>query len=114
MPVDAQQAAPATSGSDIDVSKLPLNLTRLQTKLQATVQREEAGGPRIRYSIDVFGTAPRFKLLTREDNLRDGPVPYGAPTHQDMMNYATPMEFRAPVMDFNNLMRWIQSKVNKN
>jgi hypothetical protein len=114
MPLGAQQpAAPAASSEDIDVSKLPLNLNRLQSKLQASVQREEQSGPHIRFNIDVLGTAPRLKLLSPEDNLRDGPVPYGAPTHRDMMNYATPMEFRAPVMDFNSLMRWIQSKVGK-
>jgi len=116
MPLSAQQAAaPTPSGNDIDVSKLPLNLTRLQTKLQANIQREqESGGPRIRYNIDVLGTAPRIKLLSPEDNLRDGPVQYGAPTHREMMNYATPKEFSAPVMDFGSLMKWIQSRVGKN
>jgi hypothetical protein len=111
IPLAAQQTT-ASAPDDIDVSKLPLNMARLQTKLQASVQREEqSGGTHIRYNIDVFGTAPRLKLLGPEDNLRDGPVPYGAPTHRDMMNYATPKEFSAPVMDFGNLMKWIQSKV---
>jgi hypothetical protein len=112
MPLGAQQSAAPDSSSEIDVSKLPLNLTRLQAKLQANVQREEQHvGPRLRFTVDVFGTAPRLKLLSPEDNLRDGPVPYGAPTHRDMMNYATPKEFSSPVMDFGNLMKWIQSKV---
>ena len=89
--------------------------TRLQLQLQAAVEREQrdqsAGVPRLRFNIDVLGTAPRIRLFTQEDNLLHGPVPYGAPTHADMIYLATPQEFRAPVMDFNNLMRWIQSKV---
>ena len=118
-PLHAQQAAaPSSASQEIDVSKLPLNIPQLQMKLKAAVAREEQqqreGGPRIRFNIDVLGTAPRWTLLTPADNLRDGPVPYGAPTHRDMMNYATPKEFSAPVMDFTNLMRWIDSKVGKN
>ena len=118
-PLDAQQAvAPSSANEEIDVSKLPLNIPKLQVKLKAAVAREEQqehnGAPRIRFNIDVLGTAPRWTLLTPADNLRDGPVPYGAPTHRDMMNYATPKEFSAPVMDFGSLMRWIDSKVGKN
>jgi hypothetical protein len=114
-PLQAQQAAtppPQAAQSEIDVNKLPLDLNKLQKKLQAAVRREEQLGPsRIRYSIDVLGTAPRLRLIVPGDDLRDAPTPYGAPTHREMMNYATPQEFRAPTMDFNSLMRWIQSKV---
>ena len=110
-PVDAQQTARPVENA-IDVSKLPLNMARLQVKLQAAVAREQAGtnGPRIRYNIDVLGTAPRLKLFSPEDNLRDGPVPYGAPTHRDMMNYATPKEFSAPAIGFGNLLDWFSKK----
>jgi hypothetical protein len=115
MPLGAQQAAAPTTSGDIDVSKLPLNLARLQTKLRANIQREEqTGGPRIHYNIDVLGTAPRFKLISPEDNLRDSPIRNGVPNHQDMMNYATPKEFSSPAMDFNSLMKWIQKVTAKN
>jgi len=116
-PLEAQQPSttPQPVPSAIDASKLPLNLTRLQLRLQAAIEREQrdeiAGVPRLRFNIDVLGTAPRIRLFTPEDNLLHGPVPYGAPTHADMIYLATPQEFRAPAMDFNNLMRWIQSKV---
>jgi len=116
-PLEAQQPPPTPPPvpSAIDASKLPLNLTRLQIQLQAAIERERrdeiAGVPRLRFNIDVLGTAPRIRLFTVEDNLLHGPVPYGAPTHADMINLATPQEFRAPAMDFSNLMRWIQSKV---
>jgi hypothetical protein len=114
-PLQAQQPPPPPPASTIDASKLPVNLTRLQTQLRAAVERERRdqidGVPHLRFNIDVLGTAPQIRLFTEDDNLLHGPVPYGAPTHADMINLATPQEFRAPAMDFSNLMRWIQSKV---
>ena len=58
-------------------------------------------------------TIPQIQLFTAEDNLRYGPVPYGAPTHQEMINQITPKEFSSPVMDFNALMRWLADKSKK-
>ena len=99
--------------SDVDVSKLPLNLTRLQKQLQAAVARDQQMGPsRIQYNIDVLGTAPRIRLIAPGENLRDAPAPRDS-SHREMMNWATPQEFRAPVMDFNSLARWIQSRSGK-
>ena len=51
-----------------------------------------------------------IQLFTREDNLTTGPVPYGAPTHQQMLQMMTPKEFSAPVADFSALFRWLTDK----
>jgi hypothetical protein len=114
-PLEAQQnAAPvarpptAAPPGEIDASKLPLNLARVQQKLRESVTQGDAS--RLRFSIDVVGRAPRIELFGPNANLLFGPVPYGAPTHSEMMNITTPQEFRSPVMDFSNLMRWLQSK----
>jgi hypothetical protein len=119
-PLAAQQpaattAAPApASAVAIDATKLPINLVKLQQKLQMAAERESSGtGPRIRYAIDVIGTAPRNPVFPPGTDLRYGPVPWSAPTHQDMLDFVTPKEFRSPVMDFGNLMRWIQSKTKR-
>jgi hypothetical protein len=96
----------ASEATPVDVSKLPLNLVRLQRQLQLTVDRELQYGPAIRYTVDVFAQAPRIQLFNPEYDLRFGPVPFSAPTHQDMMNVATPQEFRSPAMNFSNLFRW--------
>jgi hypothetical protein len=108
-PLQAQQASTPQPKSTVDVSKLPLNITRLQKQLKAAVAHDERLGPsRIHYNVDVFGTAPRIRLIAPGEDLRNAPAPYGPVTHREMMNYATPQEFRAPALDFNNLIRWIQ------
>jgi len=94
----------------VDVSRLPINIQRIERKLRQTSVREERDGLNLRYIIDVYGQAPRIELLTKQDNLRNGPVPYGAPTHQDMLQIMTPQEFRAPVADFGGLFRWLADK----
>ena len=102
---------PRAAAAPVDVSKLPVNLTREKRQLRARAERGDQGdASRLRFTIDVFGRAPRIQLITPEDNVRWGQAPYGAPTHQEMMDVVTPREFRSPVMDFTSLMRWIQSR----
>jgi len=111
----AQGAASAADGSgegqssapsQIDVSRLPINVERIHRQLRQTTVREERDGLNLRYIVDVYGQAPRLELFTKKDNLREGAVPYGAPTHQDMLNVMTPQEYRAPAADFTSLLRW--------
>ncbi len=80
---------------------------------------EDSASPRLarketvcasRYFVDVYGQAPRIELFTRQDNLQKGPVPYGAPTHSQILEVITPQEFRSPVMDFSAIMRWLGDK----
>ena len=110
--IGAAQAA-AAQQTPVDVSRLPLDLSKITRALRQTPGTESHNGLHIRYTIDVYGTAPRIELFTKEDNLVTGPVPYGAPTHRDMINQVTPIEFRAPIMDFSALLRWLTDKANK-
>ena len=112
----AQQAAgngqPSASAAtpqapQVDVSRLPISLDRIQRQLRQTTVREERDGLNLRYIVDVYGRAPRVELFTKEDNLRFGPAPFGAPTHQDMINITTPQEYRAPAANFGNLFKWL-------
>lgn len=107
--VFAQSAAPAaaqptgTSGisaetpvpvSGIDVTRLPIDLQRIERRFRQGQIREERDGLNLRYYIDVFAVAPRITLFTEQDNLRYGPVPYGGPTHNEMLEMMTPRPFR--------------------
>jgi hypothetical protein len=117
-PLEAQQAArapapapaPETSPA-IDVSKLPINLSRLHQKLKESTDTTDAS--KLRFKIDVIGQAPAIQIFRPGENLRFGPTPNSIPTHQEMIEMATPREFRSPVMDFSNLMRWIQSTLKR-
>src|SRR5262245_27652976 len=91
---------PAAASAQVDVSRLPIDVNRIQRQLRQTTVREERDGLNLRYIVDVYGRAPQLELFTKQDNLKEGAVPYGAPTHQDMLNQMTPQEYRAPAADF--------------
>jgi hypothetical protein len=105
-----EQPAPSAK---VDVNKLPIDVNRIHRQLRQTTVREERDGLNLRYIVDVYGRAPQLELFTKQDNLKEGAVPYGAPTHQDMLNQMTPQEYRAPAADFSNLLRWFQGKSKK-
>ncbi len=106
-------ATAAQAQEAIDVSRLPLDLQRIHRGLQQARIREERQGLNLRYFVDVYGQAPPIVIFGPEDNLVHGPVPYGAPTHRDMIEHVTPKEFRAPVADFGALARWLAQRARK-
>jgi hypothetical protein len=91
----------------VDVSRLPINLEKIQRELRQSSDRQEHQGLNIRYIVDVYGQAPPIVIFGPEDNLVNGPVPYGAPTHREMIERVTPQEYRAPPADLNALFRWL-------
>ena len=97
----------------IDVGRLPLDLQRIHRGLQQSRIREERQGLNLRYFVDVYGQAPPIVIFGPEDNLVHGPVPYGAPTHRDMIEHVTPKEFRAPVADLGAIARWLAQRAKK-
>ena len=108
----AAQAASAQQTS-VDVKRLPLDLTKVTRELRQSSATESRSGLNIRYRIDVYGQAPRIEIFNREDNLAHGPVPYGAPSHREMIEHVTPKEYRAPFADIGNLIRWLSDKGKK-
>ena len=106
------QAHPAAQ-APVDVSRLPLNLDRIQRGLRQSAIREEHEGLNLRYIVDVYGKAPPIAIFGPDDNLVYGPVPYGAPTHKEMIEHVTPREYRAPVADFSALLRWLAERAKK-
>jgi hypothetical protein len=105
-----QQATPADQAPTVDVDRLPLNLNRIQRQLRHAADLEQRDGLNLRYVIQIYGTAPPLQLFTDESNLVNGPVPYGAPTHRELIDHVTPQQFRAPVADFSALMRWLADR----
>ena len=101
----AEEAKPS-----VDVSRLPINLARIQRQLRQSSTRDESEGLRLRYVVDVYGQAPRIELFARDENLRTGPVPYGGPTHNALRRVITPQEHSAPAADFGSLFRWLSGK----
>jgi hypothetical protein len=105
-----QQATPPDQARTVDVDRLPLNLNRIQRQLRHAADLEQRDGLNLRYVIQIYGTAPPLQFFTEESNLVNGPVPYGAPTHRELIDHVTPQQFRAPVADFSALIRWLADR----
>jgi hypothetical protein len=106
-------AASARAQEALDVSRLPIDVAKIHRELQQASAREEHHGLNLRYVIEVYGQAPPLVLFGPQDNLVRGPVPYGAPTHREMIEQVTPKEYRAPVADFAALARWLADRAKK-
>ena len=103
-------ASPGVVATAVDVSRLPIDIRRIERSFRQTIIREERDGLNLRYFVDVYAKAPEIVLLTPEDNLRYGPVPYGGPTHREMLDMITPQEHRAPAANLGNLFRLLSGK----
>jgi hypothetical protein len=106
-PVLAQESSPASASTSVDVSRLGIDVSRIHRQLKQAEAHPVAQGLNLKYYIDVYGTSPRLQLFTSRKEAMEGPVPFGEPTHEEMRNIMTPREYRAPVMDFSALMRWL-------
>lgn len=105
------QQLPDAANRTVDVERLRVDLERIHRGLRQSATREERDGLlHLKYFVDVYGEAPRIELFTRQDNLLNGPVPYGAPTHSQILEVITPQEFRSPVMDFGAVIRWLSDR----
>ena len=101
---------PKAEAPAVDVSQLPVSISRLQRHLRRSAIRDESVGLNLRYVIDVFGQAPPIVFLPPDSNIVFGPVPYGAPTHADLLRHITPQEYRAPAADLGALFRWLSDR----
>jgi hypothetical protein len=99
----AGQSPTGTSGANastpgvvatIDVSRLPVDLRRIERQFRATQIREERNGLNLRYFVEVFAQSPKLVIIRPEDNVEKGPAPYGGPTHNEMLEMMTPRHFR--------------------
>ena len=106
-------AGPVQAQYGLDVSRLPVDVQRIHRELRQSAAREEREGLNLRYFIDVYGQAPPIVIFGPEDNLTSGPVPYGGPTHKDMLEQMTPQEFRSQPADLSALFRWLAERAKK-
>jgi hypothetical protein len=103
-------AAPVAAQSRINADRLPLDLNRVKRQLAASTDRVERDGLNLRYHISIYAPSPRIELFAPDENLTTGPVPYGAPTHRDFIEFWTPQEFRSPAADLSAVFRWLADR----
>jgi len=106
-PVAAQDPAAREAPQAVDVDRLPVDLKRIHKRLNQYGDLIERDGLNLRYQIQIYGFAPPIEFFGEDANLKHGPVPYGAPTHREIIEHITPQEYRAPFVDFSALIRWL-------
>lgn len=85
---------------------LPGSLERIKRRMAAA--REPRDGRRLlnlSYYVDVYARAPAIEILQNFD-LDSETVSYGSPTHLEMLEAATPREWRPRAITTGNLFRW--------
>lgn len=111
-PLAAQEAGPPSPQPTVNVNRLGIDVNRIHRQLQQDAERGPHEGLRLKYFIDVYASSPRLQLFANRQEATTGPVPFGAPTHREMLDVTTPQEYRAPVMDFGALMRWFSDRAS--
>jgi hypothetical protein len=91
-------AAFAQQPQPVDVSKMGIDLSRIKRELAQAEESPSDDPLRLRFTVEVVGTAPKIDLL--EGFSVNGPLPYGPPTHQEFLDVVTPREYRSPTVDF--------------
>jgi hypothetical protein len=92
-----EAAQPPNEQGAVDLSKLGVDLSRIKRELVQAEESESSDSPlRLRFTVQVLGIAPKVDIL--EGFKLSGPIPYGAPTHQEFLEVVTPQEYRAPVV----------------
>jgi hypothetical protein len=104
---DTQPQPPPSPDPAIDVSKLGVDLSRIQKGLRFAESRdkETREGLRLAFQVQVYGTAPKIEVLKGVD-LFNGGVPGSAPSHRQMIEHWTPEIYRTPTMPVSALAFW--------
>ena len=101
----AAQQAQATQQPQtpaVDVSKMGVDLSRIKRELAEPQAEPESDSPfRVSFRVEVVGSAPKIDFL--EGFSVNGPMPYGSPTHQEVLNVLTPQAYRSPTADILGL-----------
>jgi hypothetical protein len=94
------QATPPAEA--VDASKLGVDLSRIRRELTEPASDESSDSPlRLRFNVQVIGVAPKVDVM--QGFPVDGPIPYGAPTHQEFLSVVTPKEYRGGVFPIYSL-----------
>ena len=80
----------------LNAEELPVSLERIKRQLdRLPVGDGKRNLLRLSYYVEVYGRAPRINVIQNFD-IHNGPVPYGAPSHAEMIAVTMPHEFRTP------------------
>ena len=83
--------APTDAAPAVDASKLGVSLSRIRRELVQAEESTASDSPlKLSFTVQVIGVAPKIDLL--EGFRLEGAIPYGAPTHREILQVLTPKE----------------------
>jgi hypothetical protein len=85
-----------------DFDALGVSFDRIKRELRLSPPSAVITPLKLEFYVEVQGTAPPI-LLFQPGELATGPVPYGAPTHSDVLELFTPIEFRSPTVPISSI-----------
>ena len=89
-----EQVPTGEQSDPVPAEELPVSLERIKRKL-AQLGPAQSSLLRLDYYVEVHGQAPKIDVLQGFD-VHSGPVPYGAPTHAELLGLILPPESRTP------------------
>ena len=98
----------------IDASKMGVSLSAIRKGLRTAEDRDKAGqdGMRLQFQVQVYGEAPKIQVLQGVD-LFNGAVPGSSPTHNQMIEFMTPVIYRTPGLPVSALAYWAAEQIWK-
>ena len=108
----AAAQAPDTE-STRPVAELPVSLERMQRRIDEIARAgDDAILLRLTSYVDVFARAPGIELFRPTFDLELGPIPYGAPTHGEMIAAMTPRQWRPPLVRLDGVVGLTMRSLN--
>ena len=98
---------------DSDDESSPVSLTRIKRRLREAESSPPAGRLRLSYYVAVVGREEKPINLLKDFDAMNGPVPFAAPSHQELFDQVTPREFRPPAADVLGAAVWLGTKLAK-
>jgi hypothetical protein len=98
----ATQATPAPAHAVPSVESLGMSFDRIKRELRIQPPSTVKSPLKLEYYVEVQGLMPALPLF-RPGEFATGPIPYGAPTHSDMMDHVTPLAFKSGTVPVSSL-----------
>jgi hypothetical protein len=90
------QAAPSTDALGVSFDRIKRELRmRPPTAVKTPLKLE--------YYVEVQALLPPIPIF-KTGELTTGPIPYGAPTHADMLDHVTPLAFKSPAIPVSSIL----------
>lgn len=118
VPQQTGESRAETTTRPVDAEELGVSVDRIRLRFRRNQPLGDVFDPdRLKLSayVDVVAKAPPLQLFGPDPKkeLTSGAVPFGGPTHRDMLNIMTPQEFRTPPADLTALINWLAERLAK-